>query len=204
MREHLSQLGRFLKEDLRHTAMGCAIGMVAAIALGAVAGALAPEVVTQVMEAFMEMVLEAGVVDEAGNLSPFALLLNNWRAMLVTICYGFLPFIYLPVLTLVSNGFLIGLMAAYYQISGLPLSLYLAALLPHGIFELAALVLAAACGMYLCRNIGRLVTNSPKKIPAVELLTDLLRVLVMVIAPLTAAAAFIESYITPVIASFFM
>ena len=88
--------------------------------------------------------------------------------------------------------------------AGLPLSLYLAALLPHGIFELAALVLAAACGVYLCRNIGRLVTNSPKKIPAVELLTDLLRVLVMVIAPLTAAAAFIESYITPVIASFFM
>ena len=82
--------------------------------------------------------------------------------------------------------------------------LYLAALLPHGIFELAALVLAAACGVYLCRNIGRLVTNSPKKIPAVELLTDLLRVLVMVIAPLTAAAAFIESYITPVIASLFM
>ena len=82
--------------------------------------------------------------------------------------------------------------------------LYLAALLPHGIFELAALVLAAACGVYLCRNIGRLVTNSPKKIPAVELLTDLLRVLVMVIAPLTAAAAFIESYVTPVIASFFM
>ena len=204
MREHLSQLGCFLREDLRHTAMGCAIGMVAAIALGAVVGALAPEVVTQVMEAFMEMVLEAGVVDEAGNLSPFALLLNNWRAMLVTICYGFLPFIYLPVLTLVSNGFLIGLMAAYYHFAGLPLSLYLAALLPHGIFELAALVLAAACGVYLCRNIGRLVTNSPKKIPAVELLTDLLRVLVMVIAPLTAAAAFIESYITPVIASFFM
>ena len=204
MREHLSQLGRFLREDLRRTAIGCAIGMVAAIALGAVAGALAPEVVTQVMEAFMEMVLEAGVVDEAGNLSPFALLLNNWRAMLVTICYGFLPFIYLPVLTLVSNGFLIGLMAAYYHFAGLPLSLYLAALLPHGIFELAALVLAAACGVYLCRNIGRLVTNSPKKIPAVELLTDLLRVLVMVIAPLTAAAAFIESYVTPVIASFFM
>ena len=91
MREHLSQLGRFLKEDLRHTAMGCAIGMVAAIALGAVAGALAPEVVTQVMETFMEMVLEAGVVDEAGNLSPFALLLNNWRAMLVTICTAFSP-----------------------------------------------------------------------------------------------------------------
>ena len=129
MREHLSQLGCFLREDLRRTAIGCAIGMVAAIALGAVVGALAPEVVTQVMEAFMEMILEAGVVDEAGNLSPFALLLNNWRAMLVTICYGFLPFIYLPVLTLVSNGFLIGLMAAYYQISGLPLSLYLAALL---------------------------------------------------------------------------
>ena len=103
-----------------------------------------------------------------------------------------------------SNGFLIGLMAAYYQISGLPLSLYRAALLPHGIFELAALVLAAACGVYLCRNIGRLVTNSPKQIPAVELLTDLLRVLGMVIAPLTAAAAFLESYITPVIASFFM
>ena len=41
MREHLSQLGRFLREDLRRTAIGCAIGMVAAIALGAVVGALA-------------------------------------------------------------------------------------------------------------------------------------------------------------------
>lgn len=204
MREQLSLLGRFLREDLRRPALWCAGGMAAVIALGAAAGLMAPEAVAQVMDAFMDMVLDAGVMDEAGNLSPFALLLNNWRAMLTAICYGFLPFIYLPALTLVTNGFLIGMMAAYYHAAGLPMSLYLAALLPHGIFELTALVLAAACGVHLCRNMGRVITNSPQKVPLVEHLSDLLRVLLLVIAPLTAAAAFIECYITPLVAGLFL
>jgi len=65
-------------------------------------------------------------------------------------------------------------------------------------------VLSIACGACLCRNMCRLAVSSPRRIPMVELLGDLLRVLVMVVAPLTVAAAFTECYVTPVIMSMFL
>ena len=82
--------------------------------------------------------------------------------------------------------------------------LYLAGILPHGIFELPALVIAAACGVCLCRNMGRLVTSSPKRVPMVELLSDLLRVLLFWSLPMTVAAAFPEAYVTPLVMALFM
>ena len=50
----------------------------------------------------------------------------------------------------------------------------------------------------------RLVVSSPDRVPMLELLEELLRVVVLVIAPLTAAAAFVECYVTPVVMGFFM
>lgn len=95
-------------------------------------------------------------------------------------------------------------MAAWYHSSGIPMSIYFAGILPHGIFELPALIIASACGVCLCRNMCRLVTSSPKRASMVELLSDLLRVLLLLILPLTVAAAFIEAYVTPVIMALFM
>ena len=82
--------------------------------------------------------------------------------------------------------------------------LYLAGILPHGIFELPALLISAACGVCLCRNMSRLVTSSPKRVPMVELLSDLLRVMLLIVLPMTVAAAFIEAYVTPLVMSLFM
>ena len=45
----------------------------------------------------------------------------------------------------------------------------------------------------------RIVTGNPEKRPLLEMLEDLLRVMVLAVAPLTVAAAFVECYITPVI-----
>ena len=107
-------------------------------------------------------------------------------------------------LILFSNAFLIGAMGAYYRINGMPLSVFLAGILPHGVFELPALVLASACGVYLCRNMGRLVVGGPGRVPMVELLCGLLRVLLLTVMPLTVAAAFIEAYVTPAVMAFFL
>ena len=49
-----------------------------------------------------------------------------------------------------------------------------------------------------------LVTSRPGRTPLLAALEDLLRVLVMVVAPLTVAAAFTECYVTPVIMSLFL
>ncbi len=204
LKEHMGLLGQFLKTDFRKILLGCTLAMVVAILLGYVLGSFSPETIDTVLEQFAAMVEDAGIMDTEGNISPFGLLTNNWTAMLLAALYGFVPFLYLPVLSLISNGLLIGLLAAWYHNSGLSMVLYLAGILPHGIFELPALLISAACGVCLCRNMSRLVTSSPKRVPMVELLSDLLRVMLLVVLPMTVAAAFIEAYVTPLVMSLFM
>lgn len=204
VKEQVSLLGQFLRSDFRRIFFGCLLAMALAIALGFALGLASPETVNQVLEQFMAMVEDAGIMDSVGNISPFGLLTNNWSAMLLAVVYGFVPFLYLPAISIVSNGLLIGLLAAWYHSSGISMGLYLAGILPHGIFELPALIIAAACGVCLCRNMSRMVTSSPRKIPMVELLSDLLRVLLFLIMPMTVAAAFLEAYVTPVIMALFL
>lgn len=204
LRDQLSLLREFLRSDFKKSVLHCALAMACAIALGVVAGLLSPETVEMALKAFMEMVEEAGVMDTEGNLSVFGLLMNNWRAMLTAAACGFLPFVFLPALSLASNGFLIGIMAAWYHANGMSMALYLAGLLPHGIFELPALILSIACGVRLCRNMCMVVTSSPRRIPMVELLSDLLRVLLLLVAPMTVAAALLEAYVTPLVMGLFL
>lgn len=204
LKEQVGLLGAFLRGDFRRTLLYCALGMALAVLLGVGVGLLFPQQAYQVLNNFMEQIAESGVVDEAGEMSVFALLLNNWRAMLMSAAYGFIPFLFLPVLSLVINGALLGMLAAIFAANGTSPLVYLAGILPHGIFELPALVFSIACGVCLCRNMCRLVVSSPDRTPLPELLEELLRVIVLVIAPLTAAAAFVECYVTPVVMGLFM
>lgn len=204
LHEHVRLLGQFLRTDFKKIALLCALAMLAAIVLGFALGLLSPETVDMALTQFMAMIEDAGVVDSAGNLSPFGLLTNNWTAMLTAALYGFVPFLFLPLLSIAVNGLLMGLLAAWYYSNGISLGLYLAGILPHGIFELPALLLSAACGVCLCRNMCRLVVSSPKRAPMVELLCDLLRVMLLIVLPMTVAAAFIEAYVTPVVMALFM
>lgn len=202
--EQLELLRDFLDTDFLRTVRRCALGMAAAALLGALLAAVEPAAVAEIMDVFMEQVLEAGVLDEAGNMSVFALLTNNWMAMLLAALYGFIPFLFLPVLSLLANGSLLGMLAVVYLSNDISLLAYLAGILPHGIFELPALVLSIACGVCLCRNMCRLVTSSSRRAPMVELCSDLLRVLLLLVLPLTVLAAVMECYVTPVVMELFM
>ena len=204
LKEQFTLLKSFLRSDFRKTLLGCAAGMVAAAVLGFVFSILRSEAAWNVIQGFMEQVAQAGVIDEAGEISVFALLMNNWRAMLVSALYGLLPFVFLPLVSLLTNGAILGVMVGIYQANGISLLALAAGLVPHGIFELPALVFSIACGVYLCRNMCRVVVSSPDRIPLLELLEDLLRVIVLVIAPLTAVAAFVECYVTPLVMGIFM
>lgn len=204
LKEQLSLLGQFLRTDFRKVFIGCLLAMALSIILGFVVGSLSPETVNTVLEQFMAMVEDAGIMDSDGNISPFDLLTNNWSAMLLAVVYGFVPFLFLPAISIVSNGLLIGLLAAWYHGNGISMGLYLAGILPHGIFELPALVIAAACGVCLCRNMSRIVTSSPRRVPMVELLSNLLRVLLFLVMPMTVLAAFLEAYVTPIVMALFL
>ena len=119
LKEQLSLLGQFLRTDFRKVFIGCLLAMALAIVLGFVVGSLSPETVNTVLEQFMAMVEDAGIMDSDGNISPFGLLTNNWSAMLLAVVYGFVPFLFLPAISIVSNGLLIGLLAAWYHGNGI-------------------------------------------------------------------------------------
>lgn len=204
LKEQFSLLRSFLRTGFQKNAVLCAAGFLAAGIIGYFIGISSPDMVETVIESFLENAENSGVIQEDGTISAFALLANNWTAMLISAAYGFLPFVFLPVTSLAVNGFILGISGAMYQIYGQSAALWLAALLPHGIFELTALVLSIACGIHLCISINRVIIGSRSRTPMVETLCDLLRVMLLLVAPLTIAAAFIEAYVTPVIMALFM
>lgn len=203
LREQWDLLGKFLRTDFRKTALWCAAGMVLACLLGFGAAMLRPDAAMGIISSFMEQIAGSGVIDSEGQMSVFALLMNNWRAMLISALYGLVPFLFLPLVSLMTNGLLLGVMAGVYQTNGMSLLVLLAGVLPHGIFELPALVLSIACGVQLCRNMCLLLINHREKRPFIAVAEELLRVLVLAVAPLTVAAAFIECYVTPAVMGLF-
>lgn len=204
LQEQFALMGEFFRDGFRRTVGFCALGMLFAMLLGVGTGMLFPEESAGVINAFMEVVEESGTINEQGEMSVFALLMNNWRAMLVSAAYGFIPFLFLPLVSLLYNGLLLGILAVLLQSGGISILAYFMGILPHGIFELPALVLSIACGVTLCRNMCRMAVSSPKRVPLLALLEDLLRVLVLLVAPLTVAAAFVECYITPYVMNLFI
>ena len=203
-REQAALLRTFLRTGFRRTVLWCGLGMAAAGVLGFAAARIRPGLAEELINAFREQVTQSGVVDEEGAMSVFALLMNNWRAMLLSAAYGIIPFLFLPLISLLSNGVLLGVLGGLLHASGQSMLFYAAGILPHGIFELTALVLSIACGVTLCRNMCRLALSDPKRRRLLPLLEDLLRVLVLLVAPLTVAAAFVECYVTPVIMNLFL
>ena len=134
-------------------------------------------------------------MDTTGRVDVLALFGNNVRATVFSIAYGFIPFIYLPALSIGINSLLLGLFAGVYVNNGISLLAYFAGIVPHGIFELPALILALSSGIYVRHN---------EKGVMGPLMKDLLRLFVMHIIPLLMAAAVIEAYVTPQLLKLFL
>ena len=203
LKEQISLLRNFLRSGFRRSVLLCAAGFLVAGIVGYIIGTNSPETIESVIGYFMAVVEQSGVIEDDGSISVFALLANNWSAMMISALYGLIPFAFLPVSSLLTNGFILGITGAMYQMYDQPLSLWLSALLPHGIFELPALVLSIACGVYLCFHICRLILRYPNRAPMVDVFCNVLRVMLLLVAPLTIAAAFVEAYITPVVMALF-
>ena len=154
--------------------------------------------IERLMNLFREQIADRGIVDADGNFSAVKLFFNNFQACLLAVGYGFIPFLYLPAVSLGINAMMFGGFASYYVQQGLPLWYYGAGTLPHGVFELPALFMAMAGGLYLCRTIVRYVRHNEKGLVGPAVL-NLARLLVMHITPLLMAAAAIEAYVTPVV-----
>lgn len=155
----------------------------------------------QVYMQFSQMVDSAGVMDEAGNISAMGLFLHNAMASGMSVVYGVMPFAFLPALSLLMNGVVIGgvlaLLRSSAQVSVFRTVVF--GLLPHGIFELPAILLAMALGIYLCKNLTGLILKKDWADRFEDSLENIVRVYCTVVLPLLLVAGVIEAYVTPIL-----
>ena len=132
-----------LKREFLNTAAAFAVLAV----LGFAAGMLFPDAAQQLLDRFAAQLEQLGLSSNVPQSQMMAtLFFNNVTASLLAMLYGLIPFVPLSALALGTNALLLGAFAALYQHHGIGLGVYFIGILPHGIFELPALILScAAC-----------------------------------------------------------
>ena len=192
----------FCKGDFRTVLKTTAIAFIVLALSGFAVGMILPQVAEKFFDIFVRQIQDSGIIQDDGSVSAMALFINNVRASIYTALYGVIPFIFLPALSLGLNSLMLGFFGAYYSHHGLPIMQYIMGILPHGIFELPALVVSMAVGLYLCRCITDWLRHKTKGtlLPAVS---NGSRVLLFIAIPLLAVASVVEAYVTPFIMNLF-
>lgn len=161
-----------------------------------------PALREQAISQMLDTIESLDVQTADGALSALGLFTNNVRACIVTMIYGLFPLLQLPALALGMNAMILGILAAWYLSQGFPMLGYLAGLLPHGIFELPALILSFAVGLYICGQLTRRCRGDKTALGFWDCLS-LLGQATLLLLPLLAVAAVMEAYVTPVFAALF-
>jgi uncharacterized membrane protein SpoIIM required for sporulation len=126
-----------------------------------------------------------------------SIFMQNVRVILVGLILGLFSLGVLGMLPVIISMGVTGYLGAVLAMNGIPLTYYLLFLLPHGIFEIPALLLSTAAVL----RIGALISSpaSGKTIGEVVLygIGEWCRLMIGVILPLLILAAMIEVWITP-------
>jgi uncharacterized membrane protein SpoIIM required for sporulation/ABC-type transport system involved in multi-copper enzyme maturation permease subunit len=133
-----------------------------------------------------------------GKITAPFLFLNNTRAVALIFFAGLFSFSVLGVLLYMVNIGLIGGVFALLQLLGIhPWPIFLAGVVPHGIFEIPALMIGSAVVLYMGASIVTPQTGKSMGEVILELVADWVKIFLGVVVPLLAVAAVIEAYITP-------
>ncbi len=128
------------------------------------------------------------------------LFLNNLIASFGTAALGFIPFLFLPVVTILIFGISIGLVfsANNLSLNIEQLSLFLS-ILPHSIFEIPATIYASSIGIFLTIQTSKMIIPKvrSKATSFQALCKEAGRSFVLIVVPLLTVAALVEAFITP-------
>lgn len=149
-------------------------------------------------------------VGEVGDLPNFSeiqnhlsapfLFANNTRAVVVIFLAGMVSFSVLGIMLYMVNIALIGGIYGLLELLGIdPFPIFLAGVLPHGIFELPALMIATAAMLYFGAAIVTPQAGKSMGEVILELLADWSKIFIGLVVPLLAIAAVIEAYVSPIL-----
>ncbi len=170
---------------------------IALFVVGLVIGLFPPSVLSGLISAEIDALVRLG-----GSITPFTgsafifIFAKNAIALLASFILS--PILcLLPIFSLVSNGLLLSFVAETiaHQKS---IMFVLAGILPHGIFEITALIMGQAAALSLGVAVMQAVFKKAKRKQLLPNLKQNLKYLLIALALLLPAAA-IETYITPLL-----
>ncbi len=154
-----------------------------------------PENLQKLTDRVKEMPDLSGIQE---NLNAPFLFLNNTRAVALIFFAGLFSFSVLGVMLYMVNIGLIGGLFALFQLLGIQAwPIFLAGVVPHGVFEIPALMIGCAVVLYMGVSIVTPQTGRSMGEVILELLADWMKIFIGLVVPLLAIAAMIEAYITP-------
>ncbi len=180
------------------------------IGLGIMAVVYYPEAIEQAFKLIGEQLEQLGkdILESPLGQGILILFWHNLRAVLLVAIVGMALGVY-PAFSMLFNGLIIGVVGVL-SVENSSLATFLAGILPHGIFEIPALLLGAAIGLRL--GLGPLVARKRSTFASPGFATwqgygqelrDALVMLSLVVLLLAVAAA-IEVGITPLVIKSFI
>lgn len=128
--------------------------------------------------------------------------LNNLRAIAVVVLGGILTVYFYPTFALAVNGAVMGVFLAAFELMNPADSVWatlLTGIVPHGIFEIPAIILAAVVGSRFGLATYRKILKKELLVPYRTEWKRLVMYFFVVLLPLLVAAAYIEAFVTPYI-----
>ncbi len=206
-----SPIYRFYKgqwEQFRHKFLGVFIFSAVLFTLTAVIAYIYflyhPEQAQSAFGKLVEALRRKIPADLEGSALALVLFFNNSTVSFFSLILGLIPFLFLPVFIIISNGTAMGIVSAISTTQGLNPFIVFLSIAPHGVLELPAILYTAAMGIYLSREIIKhLLFQEYIQEPFIPLVKKVFITFVGVILPLLVLAALIESFVTPTLIRLF-
>lgn len=150
---------RHYRRYFKHASRALGLGFVAGFAFFMLRPGQEDRALALVVRALEDISLEAPPLTLA-----LTLFYHNARASVIAVVAGLVPFLFLPILDPFINGGVLGLLASVGKHQGLDVArLFLTKVLPHGVFELTAVLYATSLGLYLSAEMGKKARKAWKK-----------------------------------------
>jgi len=131
--------------------------------------------------------------------APF-LFFNNLRATALMFLAGAVSFGVLGIVFYILNIGLVGAVLSMFAYMGVsPVLLFAAGILPHGMFELTALLLSGAAVLNMAVSLVTPMAGKSMGEVVISLVADWAKIFLGLVIPLLFVAAIVETYVTPAI-----
>jgi len=163
-----------------------------------------PETLTKVLGSIKDALKEKGLLGIIGKSSfwvAYKIFLNNLQATLIFTALGLVPFFVGTVVFVSSVAVLLGATLALTVSKGFEIATFIKLTAPHGVVELFAVFYGASLGVFLSKQITKKLFPKHREstVPLGFVLKKFIASYALLILPLLALAALIESFVTPLL-----